>query len=419
MKTIGIIAEYNPFHNGHEFQINEAKHISGAEYVVVILSGNYVQRGTPAILDKYSRTKMALLNGADLVFELPVSYATASAEAFAFGGVSLLNSLGFIDGISFGCETKHLSVLQEIASLFLEEPLFYQQQLSSFLKQGISFPAARSKAALAYFTSAKSNTLKELPISFEELQEILMHPNNILAIEYLKALKLLSSNITPVPILRKQSGYHSTDLSGTICSATALRNAYETERNLQAFTSFIPNSVFSILVEQEQKTFPIYADDFSSLLYYKLLQTTDFSPYNDISKDFGKRIQKTDKKEFHFTTFAEQLKSKDIVYSRVCRNLLHVLLDIKDMNYKKQPEYLRLLGFRRNASHLIKSGATSVFHPAVPVITKVADGKSKLSSRGVAMLEQDCMASHLYNHICYEKFGYIAKSEYEQGPVIL
>ena len=177
MNTIGIIAEYNPFHQGHAYQIQEAKKQFHADNVVVLMSGNYVQRGTPAITDKYTRTRMALSAGADFVFELPVIYATSSAENFAFAGVSILNRLPFINGISFGCETPNINDIKEIALLLCQEPDTFKQELQLALKSGISYPAARKKAVLSY--CQKQQTIFQTE---DTISSLLSNPNNILAI---------------------------------------------------------------------------------------------------------------------------------------------------------------------------------------------------------------------------------------------
>ena len=183
MKTIGIIAEYNPFHNGHAYQIAELKRKTNADFVVIAMSGDFVQRGAPAIIDKYCRAEMALLCGADLVIELPAVWAVSSAEDFAMAGVTLFDKMGCIDGICFGAESDQLPQLKSIAGVLAEEPDIYRSALSSYLKKGLAFPAARAAALSDYFKSTGMNFL----IS------ILDTPNNILAVEYLKALKRRNS----------------------------------------------------------------------------------------------------------------------------------------------------------------------------------------------------------------------------------
>ena len=215
MKTIGIIAEYNPFHNGHAYQIAELKRKTNADFVVIAMSGDFVQRGAPAIIDKYCRAEMALLCGADLVIELPAVWAVSSAEDFAMAGVTLFDKMGCIDGICFGAESDQLPQLKSIAGVLAEEPDIYRSALSSYLKKGLAFPAARAAALSDYFKSTGMNFL----IS------ILDTPNNILAVEYLKALKRRNSAMTPILIPRAGSGYHDTTINTPTASASAIRAA--------------------------------------------------------------------------------------------------------------------------------------------------------------------------------------------------
>ena len=207
MRTAGIIAEYNPFHRGHEYQIQYTKEKLGADYVIIAMSGDYVQRGTPALLAKHARADMALRCGADLVLELPVSVCTASAEAFAMGGVSLLDGLGVVDLLCFGSESGEISALKELAEILVEEPEKYKTLLKNFLSQGLSFPAARSQALTEYFKNPRNFSGDDfdgvLTPLFNEVTRILNTPNNILGIEYCKALLRLGSSIRPVTIRRE------------------------------------------------------------------------------------------------------------------------------------------------------------------------------------------------------------------------
>lgn len=211
MKVIGIIAEYNPFHNGHAYQIAEIRKRTGADYIVVAMSGDFVQRGTPAIIDKYTRTNMALSCGADLILELPTLWATASAEDFAMAGVTLFDKMGCVDGICFGAETDNLDLLSSLADILANEPEDYRELLSSYIKEGLTFPAARAKALVNHLTaSSRADELckADAQISTEAISSIINEPNNILAIEYLKALKRRHSSLKPYLIKREGAGYH-------------------------------------------------------------------------------------------------------------------------------------------------------------------------------------------------------------------
>lgn len=208
MKVLGLVTEYNPFHNGHKYHIEEAKRLTGADYVIAVMSGNFVQRGTPAMIDKYSRTAMALQNGVDVVFELPVCYATGSAEFFAHGAVSLLDALGIVDYLCFGSECGDIKPLDKAAQFLLDTPSTFEENLKEFVKEGLTYPAARLKA-LKLFTEDKTTEDTQI------LTQILTQPNNILGIEYIKAIHNLSSTIQPVTIKRISAHYHDSELSTT------------------------------------------------------------------------------------------------------------------------------------------------------------------------------------------------------------
>ena len=214
MKISAIICEYNPMHAGHLYHIEETKRLSGADKVICIMSGSFTQRGEPAIFDKFARTKAALSGGADLVIELPTSFCCSSAEKFAYGGVFIADSCKIVSHLSFGCENADADALKAIASAFNAETQEYKAQLKLHLKSGASYPSARAEALNVFIPGAK---------------QILSSPNNILAVEYLKALKRLKSKIEPVLISRKGSGY----LESEICRRTAV--LLHSKRTLQLF----------------------------------------------------------------------------------------------------------------------------------------------------------------------------------------
>ena len=216
MRIVGIIAEYNPFHNGHQYHIEKSLELTGADAAVVVMSGNFIQRGAPAIMPKHSRAKMALKNGASLVIELPVPYATGSAEYFAYGAVSLLDDFGCVDALCFGSECGNLNLLKTLAKILVKEPAEYKELLSCYLKQGNSFPLARQYAMRDYLHS-------------DQVNDILAEPNNILGIEYLKALYRLNSTIEPYTIQRVSSHYHDQELQESYSSASAIRNVIKSE----------------------------------------------------------------------------------------------------------------------------------------------------------------------------------------------
>lgn len=412
MSTVGIIAEYNPFHNGHAYQIQKAKEITGASQVIIIMSGDYVQRGVPAVTDKYTRTAMALAGGADVVFELPSRYAIGSAEYFAMGAVACLTRSGIVDSLCFGSECGNLGILMEAARLLSKESQRFQSILKEHLKKGKTYPSARKTAILSCLGKMQDHRLESL----------LSSPNNILGIEYLKALLYYNSPIKPFTIKRTGSGYHNTSLS-TISSAASLRNAYEKGMGLSALSSSMPDPVFSILKEAEHKTFPMNEDDFSIPLFYKLWQEPEqnLSIYSDVSEDLGKRIRNLFSGYTSYSQFAKALKSKQYTLTRINRSLLHILLNhknysLKGLSLENASPCLRLLGLKKDASWLLRGSAS---HLSVPVITKVSKGRERLSDRGRILLEEDICGSSLYQYMVYEKFKYKLIDDYRHGPVII
>lgn len=413
MKVVGLITEYNPFHNGHEYHIKEAKRITGADYVVVVMSGDFVQRGTPAFMDKYMRTHMALECGADLVFELPVCFATASAEYFAHGAVSLLDRLGIVDFICFGSESGDIEGLSKLANVLIKEPEEYKNCLNRLVKQGKTFPEARMEA-MSKILDTTDNSL-------------LSSPNNTLGIEYIKALINLDSNVIPVTITRKVAGYHSEDLTraeGTaISSATAIRKNLNDITSLKNLKNHVPDAVFSILKEEYNKTFPITEEDCSLLLNYRLLMLDNLSlaKFLDVNSDLANRISKYSGKNHNFSSLAQQLKSRQWTLTRINRGLIHILLDILQtdmLEYKMNgyAQYARVLGFKKESSHLLRQITKN---EKIPVITKLGSSSTRLTPLGKQMLDKDIFAATLYNQIVFHKYQSKLTSEYTQGVIMI
>lgn len=388
MKVIGIIAEYNPFHKGHRYQVEKLREMTGAEYVVVAMSGNFLQRGVPALCDKYTRAEMALKCGADLVLELPVVWATASAEYFAQGGVRLLENTGVITHLGFGAESEDLEALLQVSSILKDEPDVYRAVLSNSIRSGNPFPVARKNALIT-----------SLPMfSSEKLDEILDSPNNILALEYLKAL---SKQITPVLVPRKGADYHSTDIHETFPSATAIREIlFSEEHDLSLIENAMPEASYTVLQQFLTEYNCLDIDDFSAMLGYRLLSLseTEYSVFADCSKDFSNKIKNHLNDYLSISEFTQALKTKDMTYTRISRSLLHILLNITQADYQIGKAmgyipYLRVLGFKKQSSELlsaIKANAN------VPIITKVADASSILGYAPNKMFQTDLFASALY-----------------------
>lgn len=427
MKIVGLITEYNPFHNGHLYHIQEAKRITGADTAVVVMSGDYVQRGVPSVMPKRLRAEMALRCGASAVFELPVCYATGSAEYFAQGAVSLLDSLGCIDSLCFGSECNDLNTLSEIADILVREPQNYRALLKNNLKKGVSFPTARQTALSEYTQNPVSTS-------------ILNDPNNILGIEYLKALKRQNSDITPFTIRRKGSHYHDTNLdSGNFSSASAIRSllaysgsAIRTDSLGGSFenTSFssilgaleeqVPSSCMELLKDYHRVSYPIYQNDFSLLLKYKLLNKTpdSLTRYMDVSDELANRIYDKLDHFFNYKQFAELLKTKEITQTRINRALLHIMLGTKKVNFQEYPGkelhfYARLLGYRKDKQKIISHITAK---SSLPVLMRLEDQKM-LAETGQKILRNDILASNLYMSVVTDKFKTAFQNEYRQ-PIL-
>ncbi len=403
MKTVGIIAEYNPFHNGHLYQLSQAKKLSGADYAVVIMSGNFTQRGTPALLDKYIRCEMALLGGADLVIELPVCYAVGSAEYFSKGAVSILEGLS-IDSLCFGSECGEIAPLREAAHILAEEPKLFKQQLRENLRKGMSFPAARSLAL------GKHGSLLE-------------SPNNILGVEYIKALYRLGSSMEIYTLTREGSGYLNPSMTGSYCSAMAIRQNIFDGVDYEKLSSYMPDTILALLKRSLDDGDPVTTDDFSSMLFYRLLclQQEGYTAFADVSQALSDKISRLWENYSSYSTFSTSLlKSKDLTHTRINRCLLHILLHIKkqdmlDYAAAGEAQYARILGFKKSSHALFGELRDS----SLPLISKLADADKLLSPIGIHQLQQDIFAAHLYDSIAAKKAGRPIINEYRRQIIIL
>ena len=417
MKIAGIIAEYNPFHNGHAYHLNQVRNKTYADYLIIVMSGNFMQRGVPAMLDKYTRAKMALMNGADLVLELPCMYACSSAEYFAKGAVTLLDNLNVVKHLGFGCENNNLEQLKSAASILVNEPEEYRNILQDSIKKGSSFPVARSMAL--------NECLKDS--SFDSLT--LASPNNILAIEYLKALYKSSSKIEPIAIKREGAGYNDTNLHSSYSSALAIRNVLFTppkagensQTKFELIQNHVPQSVLELLQKQYLYTLPVTTDDFSAILHYKLLIEVEkgFDEYLDVSKDLSDKIKKNLHSYTNFDSFCMLLKSKEITYTRICRCMIHILLNIKKTDFDLDSReslipYARVLGFKNESSALLKEIKEN---SSIPLISVAADAKEFLSSPETSdyakrLFNLDINAALIYNSVIHGKYQTVLADEF-------
>lgn len=411
MKVNGIIAEYNPFHNGHKYQLEKSAQLTGADYTIIVMSGNFVQRGVPALLAKHVRAEMALRCGADLVLELPAVYASSSAEFFASGAVSLLNHLNTVTHLCFGSECGDISLLQQIATVLSNEPEEFSTFLKDYIRMGYSYPNARAAALMQYAPNLANSS------------EIFRSPNNILGVEYIKALLRQNSKIVPMTVKRLGADYHD-PLPGTeYCSALAIRQSLGTRNDTSCIQAYIPEEVNHLLSQSLSSERLVTSDDFSSVLYYKLLSEKEygFEKYLDVSSALSDRIINHLNAFSGFDSFCDLLKTKEMTYTRISRCLLHILLNItkEDMAYCTElgyTPYARVLGFRKTAAPLL---STIKEKSDIPLITKLADAEKILDADSYIMLKQDIQISQLYHGVMAGLAGTKPLNEYTIPLVIV
>ena len=405
MKIVGLITEYNPFHAGHLYHMQQARELTGADYCVVLMSGSFVQRGEPAIFDKYLRTKTALLAGADLVLEIPAAFSTASAHEFAAYGVALLSAIG-VDAVVFGSECGQIEFLKQAASALNHESAEFQERLRKGLKAGLTYPQARAKALEMEDTWAS----------------VLSSPNNILGIEYLRAAEDLHSPMEFYTISRKGSGYHEDTLAdANFPSASAIRgiirNSLSKDKDLlDILASHLP----AVTHPAYTGAVPVFVDDFSELLNAAVLQMQATFSIADLSPELAARLAKPPYFPLSFEERIQALKTRQLTYTRVSRALLHLVLGMREEDISRWKDegyalYARILGFRRQSSPLL-----SCLHKksSIPLITKMADAAQNLSPSALALLEQEVYASHLYQTVRMKRSG-VFQNEYTEGLVFV
>ena len=414
MKAVGLVTEYNPFHNGHLYHLNKAMELTGADISVAVMSGDFVQRGEPAVLDKYTRASMALNSGVNLVVELPVNYAVSSAESFAAGALKVLDYIK-ADSIAFGSESGDIERLSKLAHILCDNEDALYKEISKCTANGISYAAARQK------------TVEKL--TDRDTAAMLTSSNNILAVEYLKAIIKNNYAIKPYTVQRQGDDYNDTDIRSDYASATALRG------NLKAdnISKYIPVKAGLIL---SSNTNYIYPDDITEALFTRLLDILFASSYDknvfienvmqypDVNKEIAGRLYKSamdmitrtvqqrseseDNGAFSFGSLCEHIKTKEVPLSRIKRALVRITLglDKKHMEKYSNEPYIRVLGFDKKGQEYLSHIRKTV---EVPLITKIADYKE--------ILLDDIRAANIYNMIVAGKYGVKALGDFVRGPV--
>ncbi len=386
--VLGIIAEYNPFHAGHLYHIIESKKLAKTDYTVVVMSGNFVQRGNTSLIDKWTKAEMALNCGADLVIELPTIYSVSSAENFAEGAIKLLDSLGIVDIFSFGNEHCDINVLDEIANVLYKEPKEFSSLLNRELQKGLSFPKARENALMLYLNDIR------------RYANVLSSPNNILGIEYLKALKRQKSIMQPIAINRFATSYNSTKINNGFASATAIRELVK-KRDFIEVAGVMPKSSFNLLKDCIFKG--QYVPDLSrfekEILYkFRTMSDTELKELPDINEGLDAVIRKAANSCNTLKEFLNIAKTRRFTQTRLQRICLYALLGItdKDMQMsKKVAPYARILGFNDKGKELVSE--IHKFNPKLSIITSVKRFTDSNTNKNLkAILDIDIRATNVY-----------------------
>lgn len=365
MDICAVIAEYNPFHHGHGYQLCQARERTGCQYVLVIMSGNFTQRGVPALVDKWERTRMALMGGADMVLELPTGYAVQTAEWFAKGAVSILTGLHTVTHLCFGAESEDLALLSRLAELLAHEPRALSLGIRRYLSQGLSHPAARAAAVSDYLRESEGEQAALTAVS------ALRTPNNILAIQYLQALSALSSPIRPLAVRRIGAGYHDPALKGTLSSATSIRNAIF---HGEAWRTAVPESTAEVLDGCFGRSHgPVDWPKLEEMLFYRL-RTMDAAALHglpDMAEGLHNRIAAAAAAGGGWEDYMKRCKVKRYAASRLGRAAVHALLGMTAgdaaLFRSDFPGYARILGFRSQARPLLAHISRNA---RIPVVTR-------------------------------------------------
>jgi predicted nucleotidyltransferase len=389
MKVVGIVSEYNPLHTGHAFHIRASVEKTGATHVICVMSGHFVQRGEPAVADKWVRAKMALLSGADLVLELPVAFSCASAELFAYGAVRILHHTGVVNFLSFGSEQGELGSLWRIASALFEEPDAYRELLKKYLSEGNSFATAREKALTGY--------LRGLP------DNIMSQSNNILAIEYLKALKSLRSNIQPTTIKRQGSSYQETEIASSFSSATAIRSFLQNNGSLEhpLLSANLPETSLQLLKQCLDKgRGPVYSEAFAQTILYKIrmMDPQSLKQVPDVKEGLENRLAACAMKAGSLGELVNMVTTVRYPSARIKRICASILWGITKSSLQSFVDdetcgYLRVLGFNRKGRELLQRISRE---GSLPLVTKVSNYRNQLSGLSREMFEYDVKATDTY-----------------------
>lgn len=375
MKTAGIIAEYNPFHKGHAYHLEQTRK-SGATHIAVVLGGHFMQRGEPAIATKWSRAKAALLNGADLVVQLPLPWACGTAESFASGAVAILSALGAVDTLSFGSEAGDIHLLTTAAESVLSPEI--EKPLKEYLEKGFLFPLARQKAVADIYGKEAAN--------------ILSAPNNILAVEYIKAIIKQNSPLTPMTISRKGAGYHSMAAEEGIPSASMLRRIIKKSGRL---SPYMPKSAFEILKEEiKEKRAPALLEKIETavLSHLRRLDIEDLANLPDISEGLEHRLYSAIRTATTLSGLYDTVKTKRYAHSRIRRIVMSAYLGITKEDLQSPPPYIWVMGMNQKGREILQKAKKLATLPIVSCASQI----SELDDKAKRIFALECRATDLF-----------------------
>lgn len=406
MNITGIIVEYNPFHNGHIYHIKNTRKLSNCQGIIAVLSGNFVQRGIPSIIDKWNKTKIALLNGVDLVIELPVLYSISSAEFFSYGAISLLDSLGVVNSICFGSECDDINTLNLIAETILEEPVQLKSYLKNELEHGKSYAAARSSSIISFL---KEKYGYNLPCG---LKSALSSSNNILAIEYIKSLKKLRSKIKILPLKRQGGNYNSTEIYNNFSSSSAIRKYLKSSDKIEKIRKNVPYDTYNYICKLKKNNYNFSIEDkmIPYLKYKCFFNKKSLLNIPDVSEGIENKIFKSVENNSTYDCIIKSSKSKRYAYTRISRILCQFFLGFDNFNTfnmrKQKCPYARVLGFNKNGMKILKE---MKYKTSIPIYIKLP---KKLND----VLRMDLLSTRAYSLLNdYIKYD----SDYKKSPIIL
>ncbi len=420
MKILGLIVEYNPFHNGHLYHLKKSLEITNSTHSIAVMSGNFLQRGEPALFDKYKRAEMAVSNGVDLVVELPTLYACQSAEIFAHGAITLLNSLNCIDSLCFGSEHGDIDLLVEVSKILINEPDKFKTILKRNLDEGILFALARSKALSEYMLNHTNLNIDE-----NKLNDVLSTPNNILGIEYIKSLLKHKSTIRPYSITRIQADYNSETIESNICSATAIRKTLKEYNTLDSISNVVPIRTFELISKSIDNNFNPMFDEyyFDTIRELVIRDLNILNSYFDVNEGIENKIYKSVFSCKNIFELQQLIKSKRYTLTKVKRLLNNILLGITkdDMNTVKnimKLPYVRILAFNDQGREIIKQ---IKLNSEIKIINKFSNVNFEDDKVFETLIKYDIKATNMYNIPYYKNNMNLLKGpmDYYLSPIYI